>query len=151
MLCEENSLNAIKPRGFSDALIANQRRYNLESISNIVNSSGWRVRGFVAIEVLVQPDLSPNGWRAAIKPESDAGRRGLRLADNDKISRKGHRIALRCCRCPFFVASVQFTTEDNKKNARPPMELNPHGERAFCVLFDSSESIRLVVIAEPTV
>ena len=61
MLCEENSLNAIKPRGFSDALIANQRRYNLESIRNIVNSSGWRVRGFVAIEVLVQPDLSPKG------------------------------------------------------------------------------------------
>ena len=89
MLCEENSLNAIKPRGFSDALIANQRRYDLESTSNIVNSSGWRVRGFVAIEVLVQPDLSPNGWRAAINPESDAGRRGLRLADNDKIGHKG--------------------------------------------------------------
>ena len=102
MWCEENSLNAIKARGFSDALIANQRRYDLESTSNIVNSSGWRVRGFVAIEVLVQPDLSPNGWRAAIKPESDAGRRGLRLADNDKISRKGHRTALRCCRCPFL-------------------------------------------------
>ena len=30
MWCEENSLNAIKARGFSDALIANQRRYNLE-------------------------------------------------------------------------------------------------------------------------
>jgi hypothetical protein len=27
MWCEENSLNAIKSRGFSDALIANQRRY----------------------------------------------------------------------------------------------------------------------------
>lgn len=102
MLCEENSLNAIKPRGFSDALIANQRRYNLESTSNIVNSSGRRVRGFVGIEVLVQPDLSPNGWRAAIKPESDAGHRSLRLADNDKISRKGHRTAPRCCRCPFL-------------------------------------------------
>ena len=64
MLCEENSLNAIKPRGFSDALIANQRKYNLESTSNIVNSSGRRVRGFVAIEVLVQPDLSPQ-WLAS--------------------------------------------------------------------------------------
>ena len=64
MWCEENSLNAIKSRGFSDALIANQRRYNLESTNNIVNSSGRRVRGFVGIEALVQPDLAPNGWRA---------------------------------------------------------------------------------------
>lgn len=63
MWCEENSLNAIKARGFSDALIANQRRYNLESTNNIVNSSGRRVRGFVGIEVLVQPDLTPNSWR----------------------------------------------------------------------------------------
>ena len=64
MWCEENSLNAIKARGFSDALIANQRKYNLESTNNIVNSSGRRVRGFVGIEALVQPDLTPNGWRA---------------------------------------------------------------------------------------
>ena len=64
MWCEENSLNAIKARGFSDALIANQRRYNLESTNNIVNSSGRRVRGFVGIEALVQPDLAPNSWRA---------------------------------------------------------------------------------------
>ena len=64
MWCEENSLNAIKARGFSDALIANQRRYNLESTNNIVNSSGRRVRGFFGIEALVQPDLTPNGWRA---------------------------------------------------------------------------------------
>ena len=64
MWCEENSLNAIKARGFSDALIANQRRYNLEHTNNIINSSGRRVRGFVGIEALVQPDLTPNGWRA---------------------------------------------------------------------------------------
>ena len=63
MWCEENSLNSIKARGFSDALIANQRRYNLESTNNIVNSSGRRVRGFVGIEALVQPDLTPNSWR----------------------------------------------------------------------------------------
>ena len=135
MLCEENSLNAIKPRGFSDALIANQRRYNLESTSNIVNSSGRRVRGFVAIEVLVQPDLSPNGWRAAIKPERDAGRRGLRLADNDKIGRKGHRTAPRCCRCPFcFVknAKERRINHDEKRSTvhrriLPPVKRN----RAF--------------------
>ena len=44
--------------------IANQRRYNLESTNNIANSSGRRVRGFVGIEALVQPDLTPNSWRA---------------------------------------------------------------------------------------
>ena len=64
MWCEENSLNAIKARGFSDVLIANQRRYNLESTNNIVNASGRRVRGFMGIEALVQPDLTPNSWRA---------------------------------------------------------------------------------------
>ena len=53
-----------KSRRFSDALIANQRRYNLEHTNNIINSSGRRVRGFVGIEALVQPDLTPNGWRA---------------------------------------------------------------------------------------
>lgn len=26
------------------------------------------------------------------------------MADNDKISRKGHRTAPRCCRCPFYFA-----------------------------------------------
>ena len=128
MLCEENSLNAIKPRGFSDALIVNQRRYYLESTSNIVNSSGRRVRGFVAIEVLVQPDLSPNGWRAAIKPECDAGHRSLRLADNDKIGRKGHRIALRCYRCPFcFVknAKARRINHDEKRSTVHRLILPP--------------------------
>ena len=65
MWCEENSLNAIKARGFSDALIANQRRYNLEHTNNIINSSGRRVRGFVGIEALVQPDLTPQ-WLAGM-------------------------------------------------------------------------------------
>ena len=30
IFCDENSLLSLKPRSFSDALIANQRRYNLE-------------------------------------------------------------------------------------------------------------------------
>ena len=36
---------------------------SLESTNNIVNSSGRRVRGFVGIEALVQPDLTSNVWR----------------------------------------------------------------------------------------
>ena len=88
MWCEENSLNAIKARGFSDALIANQRRYNLESTNNIVNSSGRRVRGFVGIEALVQPDLTTNSWRACPPIKENFG------------------VLLRTCvrgRCLFFV------------------------------------------------
>ena len=57
---------------------------------------------------------------------------GLRLADNDKISRKGHRTAPRCCRCPFYVICYSVYCRMTK-NTRPPMELNLHGERAFCV------------------
>ena len=51
------------PDVYKRQLIANQRRYNLESTNNIVNASGRRVRGFVGIEALVQPDLTPNSWR----------------------------------------------------------------------------------------
>jgi len=79
MWCEENSLNAIKSRGFSDALITNQRRYNLESTNNIANSSGRRVRGFVSIETLVQPDLTPNGWRAGVRKSLTASLPGARV------------------------------------------------------------------------
>ena len=45
MWCEENSLNAIKARGFSDALIANQRRYNLDSTGSGGGAAGRRGRG----------------------------------------------------------------------------------------------------------
>ena len=67
------------------------------------------------------------------KIRSDAGHRSLRLADNDKISHKGHRAAPRCCRCPFYVICYSVYCRMTK-NTRPPMELNLHGERAFCVL-----------------
>ncbi len=33
------------------------------------------------------------------------------MADNDKISRKGHRTAPRCCRCPFYFISAQLATD----------------------------------------
>ena len=54
------------------------------------------------------------------------------MADNDKISRKGHWTAPRCCRCPFYVICYSVYCRITK-NTRPPMELNLHGERAFCV------------------
>ena len=54
----ENSLLSLKPRSFSDALIANQSRYHLEYCNNVTNTAGRRVRGFLGIEVLVRSNMS---------------------------------------------------------------------------------------------
>ena len=58
MWCEENSLTALKPRSFSDALVAASGKYNLEHCNNITNSAGRRVRGFYGIEALVIPHIN---------------------------------------------------------------------------------------------
>ena len=56
--CTENNLPALKPRSFSEALIACQNRYNLEYCNNVTNAAGRRVRGFLGIEVLVRNNMS---------------------------------------------------------------------------------------------
>ena len=56
--CTENNLPALKPRSFSEALIACQSRYNLEYCNNVTNAAGRRVRGFLGIEVLVRNHMS---------------------------------------------------------------------------------------------
>ena len=56
--CAENNLPALKPRSFSEALIACQSRYNLEYCNNVTNAAGRRVRGFLGIEVLVRNHIS---------------------------------------------------------------------------------------------
>ena len=56
--CTENNLSALKPRSFSEALIACQGRYNLEYCNNVTNAAGRRVRGFLGIEVLVRNHIS---------------------------------------------------------------------------------------------
>ena len=58
MWCEENNLTALKRRSFSDAVIANQGKYNLEYCNNVTNAAGRRVRGFLGIEVLVRNHIS---------------------------------------------------------------------------------------------
>ena len=58
MWCEENSLTALKPRSFSDALVAASGKYNLEHCNNIINAAGRRVRGFYGIEALVIPHIN---------------------------------------------------------------------------------------------
>ena len=56
--CAENNLTTMKPRSFSDAVIASQSRYNLEYCNNVTNAAGRRVRGFFGIEALVHPNIS---------------------------------------------------------------------------------------------
>ena len=56
--CTENNLTTMKPRSFSDAVIASQGKYNLEYCNNVTNAAGRRVRGFFGIEALVHPNIS---------------------------------------------------------------------------------------------
>ena len=56
--CAENGLTSMKPRSFSDAVIASQERYHLEYCNNVTNAAGRRVRGFWGIEALVHPNIS---------------------------------------------------------------------------------------------
>ena len=56
--CAENNLTAMKPRSFSDAVIAIQGKYHLEYCNNVTNAAGRRVRGFFGIEALVHPNIS---------------------------------------------------------------------------------------------
>ena len=74
MWCEENSLAPLKARSFSDAMIANAGRFNLEHCNNITNSAGRRVWGFMGVEAVARPHINgfydvspctyvPEGWR----------------------------------------------------------------------------------------
>ena len=58
MWCEENSLAPLKSRSFSDAMIANARKYNLEHCNNITNSAGRRVWGFMGVEAIARPHIN---------------------------------------------------------------------------------------------
>ena len=92
---------------------------------NIILNGKWtsfRWCGWHLKSDLMQ-DVRAWGWRAAIKPERDAGHRGLRLADNDKISRKGHRTAPRCCRCPFYIAiNLSYMAHHRITKGCPPTD-----------------------------
>ena len=58
MWCDENSLMPLKARSFSDAVVANAQRYNLEHCNNVTNPAGRRVWGFMGIEAVVRPDTN---------------------------------------------------------------------------------------------
>ena len=50
MWCDENGCIPMKPRTFSEAVIACAGKYNLEYCNNVTNAAGRRVRGFLGIE-----------------------------------------------------------------------------------------------------
>ena len=56
--CEENSLAPLKSRSFSDAIIANAKKYNLEHCNNVTNSASRRVWGFMGVEAIVRPHIN---------------------------------------------------------------------------------------------
>lgn len=56
--CTENNLPPLKPRSFSEALIACQSRYKLEYCNNVCNAAGRRVRGFMGIQILVRNNMT---------------------------------------------------------------------------------------------
>ena len=58
MWCEENNLTPLKRRSFSDNVIANQSKYNLEYCNKITNAAGRRVWGFFGIEAIARPNIN---------------------------------------------------------------------------------------------
>ena len=58
MWCEENSLAPLKARSFSDAMVANAQKFNLEHCNNITNSAGRRVWGFKGVEAIARPRIN---------------------------------------------------------------------------------------------
>ncbi len=58
MWCEENGLTPLKRRSFSDAMVANQKKYNLEHCNKVTNSAGRRVWGFLGIEAVAKPNIN---------------------------------------------------------------------------------------------
>ena len=58
MWCDENNLAPLKSRSFSDAVVANASKYNLEHCNNVTNPAGRRVWGFMGIEAVARPDIN---------------------------------------------------------------------------------------------
>ena len=58
MWCVENSLAPRKARSFSDAMVTNAKKFNLEHCNNITNSAGRRVWGFMGVEAVARPHIN---------------------------------------------------------------------------------------------
>jgi putative DNA primase/helicase len=58
MWCGENAQTPVRPRSFSDFLMENLKKYNLEHNNLVTNAAGRRVWGFLGIEALVSPNMN---------------------------------------------------------------------------------------------
>lgn len=56
--CEENSLAPLKSHSFSDAMVANAKKFDLEHFNNITNSAGWRIWGFMGVKAVARPNIN---------------------------------------------------------------------------------------------
>ena len=56
--CMENAVTPLKARSFSDSVITNQKKYELEHCNNVMNSAGRRVWGFMGIESLCRTNIN---------------------------------------------------------------------------------------------
>ena len=54
MWCDENGLQPLRPRTFTDGVIAVAGRYNLEHCNNVANAAGRRVWGFLGVEAVTK-------------------------------------------------------------------------------------------------
>ena len=72
MWCEENSLAPLKARSFSDTMVANAQKYNLEHCNNITNSAGRRVWGFMGVEAI--GGLLRRGYAVTAVTSADQGK-----------------------------------------------------------------------------
>ena len=70
--CDENAFSPVRPRSFSDFLIANQKKYDIEPNNRQLNAAGQRVRGFSGIGslrcVLQRPNRIPGEAGPADEP-----------------------------------------------------------------------------------
>ena len=54
MWCDENNIPALKPRSFTEGVIAVAGRCNSEHCNHVTNAAGRRVRGFLGIEAVTK-------------------------------------------------------------------------------------------------
>ena len=53
--CEDNAENPLSPKSFSSFMAQNADTYRLEATNNVYIGSGKRCRGYMGIQVVVEP------------------------------------------------------------------------------------------------
>lgn len=69
--CEDNGFTPIKPRSFSEFLIANQKKYGIEHTNDVYNLEGRRVWGFKGIKPLIDTGLRSRNGLQRVYPKDN--------------------------------------------------------------------------------